>query len=85
MEYIDKGEVIKVVNEHLQYSDNFDNITELFSNLMCEILDIKGVESPSTPQSVVNFFIDEEQAKKYINAIVKTDADNQIQFINEFG
>lgn len=82
MELIDKGEVIKIVNKHLMAYENFDSETELFTSLMEGILNINGVENSSTPQSVINFFIDEEQAKKYMKAIIKTDADNQIKFIN---
>lgn len=85
MELVDKGEVIKIINKHLMAYDSFDSETELFTSMMEGILDMDGVESSSTPQSVVNFFIDEEQAKKYISTIVKTDADNQIKFVNYYG
>lgn len=84
MELVDKGEVIKIINKHLMAYDNFDSETELFTSIMEGILNMDGVES-STPQSVINFFIDEEQAKKYMKAIIKTDADNQIKFINYHG
>ena len=83
MELIDKGEVIKIVNKHLMAYENFDSETELLTSIMEAVLNADGVEkNTSTPQSVINFFIDEEQAKKYIKAIIKTDADNQIKFIN---
>lgn len=82
MELIDKGEVIKIVNKHLMAYENFDDEADLLASLMEGILNINGVENSSTPQSVINFFIDEEQAKKYMKAIIKTDADNQIKFIN---
>lgn len=85
MELVDKGEVIKIINKHLMTYDSFDSETELFTSIMEGILDMDGVESSSTPQSVINFFIDEEQAKKYMKAIIKTDADNQIKFINYHG
>ena len=85
MELIDKGEVIKIVNKHLMAYENFDSETELLTSIMEAVLNADGVEkNPSTPQSVVNFFIDEEQAKKYMKAIIKTDADNQIKFINYY-
>ena len=82
MELIDKGEVIKIVNKHLMAYENFDSETELLTSIMEAVLNADGVESFSTHQSVINFFIDEEQAKKYMKAIIKTDADNQIKFIN---
>ena len=82
MELIDKGEVIKIVNKHLMAYENFDSETELLTSIMEAVLNADGVESSSTPQSVINFFIDEEQAKRYMKAIIKTDADNQIKFIN---
>lgn len=86
MELVDKGEVIKILNKHLMSYESFANVTEFVTSIMENILDIEGVESSSsTPQSVVNFFIDEEQAKKYMKAIIKTDADNQIKFINYHG
>ena len=84
MELVDKGEVIKIINKHLMAYDSFDSETELFTSIMESILDMDGVEN-STPQSVINFFIDEEQAKRYMKAIIKTDADNQIKFINYHG
>lgn len=85
MELIDKGEVIKIVNKHLMAYENFDSETELLTSIMEAVLNADGVESSSTPQSVINFFIDEEQAKRYMKAIIKTDADNQIKFINYHG
>ena len=84
MELVDKGEVIKIINKHLMAYDSFDSETELFTSIMESILDMDGVEN-STPQSVINFFIDEEQAKRYMKAIIKTYADNQIKFINYHG
>ena len=85
MELIDKGEVIKILNKHLMIYDSFANVTDFVTSIMEGILDMDGVESSSTPQSVINFFIDEEQAKRYMKAIIKTDADNQIKFINYHG
>lgn len=86
MELIDKSEVIKIVNKHLMAYENFDSETELLTSIMEGVLNADGVEkNPSTPQSIINFFIDEEQFKKYIDAIVKSDADNQIKFINYYG
>ena len=84
MELVDKGEVIKIINKHLMIYDSFDSETDFVTSIMESILDIDGVEN-STPQSVINFFIDEEQAKRYMKAIIKTDADNQIKFINYHG
>ncbi len=85
MELVDKGEVIKIINKHLMIYDSFDSETDFVTSIIESILDIDGVENSSTPQSVINFFIDEEQAKKYMKAIIKTDADNQIKFINYNG
>lgn len=85
MKLVDTNEVIKIVNKHLMTYESFDTVTDLLTSIMEGILDLDGVESSSTPQSVINFFIDEEQAKKYMKAIIKTDADNQIKFINYHG
>lgn len=81
MGLVDKNRVLTIVNYYLMNTKDYDDYSDLFGHMIDDILSLED-ECESTPQSVINFFIDEEQAKKYMKAIIKTDADNQIKFIN---
>lgn len=86
MELINRTDVIKAIQKQIEIYKDEEDVIQVLGNVLSVVLDLQSLDSnSSTPQSVVNFFIDEEQAKKYINEIIKTDADNQIKFVNYYG
>ena len=85
METINRMDVLKIIHAQLEYNMGDEEILYPLTKVLNEVLNLPATNCNSdTPQSIINFFIDEEQAKKYIKAIVKSDADNQIKFINYY-